>query len=384
MEASRFTERSLGRLVEIGASVSRWAFVPEPLPEVWDVPGRLWPLVAEARQAVGRLDGAGRHMPAHELLLRPLQRREALRSSSMEGTHATPLELLLFELEPREPRAETDQVNAWREVFNYGHALAAGREHLDAGYPLSLHLIRSLHRELLAGVRGSDRHPGEFRTCQVHVGSDARYVPPPPHMLPECLEALERALRDLPRTDPLVRAFMIHYQVEAIHPFADGNGRVGRLLLSLQIYRDLGLHAPWLYLSPYFERYKDEYVDRLFRVSTHGDWEGWLEFCLRGVVSEANASMDRIDRLLALRERYRDVAHAARRGRLHAVIDRLFEFPVITIPQLARRLRVSYPTAKADVGALADLGILQEGPTRTRPKVFLAKEIMRISYDADM
>ena len=225
----------------------------------------------EAREAIARLDGVGRHMPNHNLLLRPLQQREALRSSSMEGTYATPEELLLYQAEPREPRSSDDRVNAWREVFNYGQALTAGKEILDEGYPLSLQLIRTLHAELLRGVRGEEKAPGEFRQRQVQVGAGGRFIPPPAHYLPECLEALEQSLAAQTGIDPLIRAFMVHYQFEAIHPFNDGNGRVGRLLLSLHIYRSMELGSPWLYLSPFFERHKDDYIDSLFRVSAHND-----------------------------------------------------------------------------------------------------------------
>jgi len=382
MDHSRFTDKAPGRLVKIGTGAASWAFVPDPMPRKWEIPRRLWPQLANAREAIGRLDGIGRHMPNHALLLRPLQQREALRSSSMEGTYATPVELLLYEAEPKEPKSSRDPVNAWREVFNYGRALDLGQRLLDTGYPLSLQLVRMLHAELLNGVRGGDKLPGDFRSSQVHIGVGARFVPPPAHYLPECLEAFEKDLNVTTNIDTLVRAFMAHYQFETIHPFNDGNGRVGRLLLSLQIYHAMNLSAPWLYMSPYFERYKDEYIDLLFRVSTHNDWESWIAFCIKGAETQANDAIRRFDGLVALQRQYHEkVEGRARAGRLHPIIDYMFEWPVITIPQLMKRLKVTYPTAKSDVGHLTDLGILKPGRVDVRPKYFYAQEIMKMIYD---
>ncbi len=366
--------------MEIGADHAACAFVPSPLPRDWQLPPTLWPKLAQAREAIARLDGVGRHMPNHKLLLRPLQQREALRSSSMEGTYATPVELLLYEAEPKEPKSERDPVNARREVSNYGQALTLGQKYLDEDRPLSLTLIKMLHSKLLGGVRGGDKQPGEFRQRQVHVGAGARFVPPPAHHLPGCLEDLESHLRNAPEIDPLIHAFMVHYQFETIHPFNDGNGRVGRLLLSLQIYKTMGLTAPWLYMSAYFEQYKDEYIDLLFRVSTHADWERWLDFCLRGAETQATDAIRRFDRLVDARRRYKDMVKG-QNARLHPIIDLLFERPVVTIPQLADYLNVSYPTAKNDVHQLLKLDILKAGPSIIRPQYFYASEIMRIVYE---
>ncbi len=376
-----FGDSKTGKLVEIsaGARGKDYAFIPNDLPPTSGFPSQLWPLLAEAKEALGRLDGIGQTIPAPQLLLRPLQKREALRSSSLEGTYATPEQLLLYEMDPREPTSEKDQANEWREVSNYGHALTEGCELLDE-MPICLRVIRAMHRTLLSGVRGRDKSPGEFRRCQVHIGSDRRYIPPPPQELNRCLDAFEKHLHDDdPRFDPLVRCYIAHYQFEAIHPFVDGNGRVGRLLLALMTYKWCGHSMPWLYMSEFFERYKDEYVDFLFRVSTEGDWEHWLEFCLRGTIEQANNSAKRCERLGRLQKDY-DNRIMGGSKRDHAIVARLFENPILTIPHIQYQHDITYPTAKSDVYRLVGLGILAELGS-SRPKTFYAPEILAIAYE---
>lgn len=382
MDHRAYTSSATGQLVHIELPRPDYAFVPSPLPQSWQMPADLWQHLMDAREAIARLDGTGRHMPNHALLLRPLQQREALRSSSMEGTYATPEELLLYQAEPREPKSGNDPVNAWREVYNYGLALRAGQQLLDDGYPSSLQLIRTLHSELLRDVRGDDKSPGEFRKGQVIVGASGRYIPPPPHQLQGCLDDFERSLREPPADiDPLLWAFMVHYQFETIHPFNDGNGRVGRLLLSLQIYKGLDLACPWLYLSAFFERHKDEYIDYMFRVSTHGDWGRWLSFCLLGAQEQANDAMERLDQLVALKERYhQEIGQSGANARIYPLLDELFETPIITIPSVVELLQVTYPTAKADIERLVTAGILRQGREDVRPMYFYSPEIMDIAY----
>ena len=356
MDRALFGPNSPGRLVDADPPLKGCAFIPEPLVRIWDVSLEMWPVLSMAREALAKLDGIGRHLPTHSLLLRPLQRREALRSSSMEGAYATPEELLLYESRQNEATSSEGRLAAWGEVFNYDCALRYGKEYIDHGGPLSLQLIRGLHGELLKGVRGQDKSPGDYRDVQVQVGAGARFVPPPPVFLSECLEAFEKTLSQTSDIDPLLRAFMIHYQFETIHPFGDGNGRVGRLLLSLQIYQEMQLSAPWLYLSPFFEKHKDEYIDSLFRVSTHNDWEGWFNLCLRAVEAQCNDAIRRCDRLVELRESYLTrLAESGAAARLNAVVDKLFDSPLITVPMLAELSSTSYPTAKSDIKRLSDL-----------------------------
>jgi len=383
MDRSSFTKQAPGHLVKIDLPKPDWAFVPNPLISEWDLPPRLWPLLVETREAIGRLDGVGRHMPNHELLLRPLLQREALRSSSMEGTFATPKQLLLYQADPTEATSKDDKKIPWREVFNYSSALIAGKAQLEAGYPLSLQLIRALHAELLNGVRGEEKAPGQFRKRQVLVGVGGRFIPPPGHNLADCLTALENTLQEPTGIDPLVRAFMVHYQFEAVHPFYDGNGRVGRLLLSLQIFKQLKLTHPWLYLSAYFEKHKDDYIDGLFRISTHNDWDSWIEFCLRAAREQANDAIQRFDELVALRDRYHMKAGTLQASaRLHPLIDWLFETPLLTVSQVQQRAKVTYPTAKSDLEHLVGLKILKRSADN-RPMFYYANKIMSIAFRDD-
>lgn len=376
MQVQRFDDaKKTGRLIRIPDD---WAFVPDGLPPAgWALPREMFPLLIDAHRAIAKLDGIGRTLPKAELLLVPLQRREAIRSSSLEGTYATPEELLLFELDPREPRAESDRVNDWREVHNYGIALRHGADLLGK-YPLSLRVLREMHRVLLAGVRGRDRSPGEFRRYQVHIGADRRYVPPPESELMPALDNFEKFLNQDESLDPLVRAFFAHYQFEAIHPFVDGNGRVGRALLALCVFKWLDLSKPWLYMSPFFERYKDDYIDALFAVSTHGQWDRWIDFCLRGVVVQAEDAIVRCDSLLRLKAEYRDRLRIAG-NRAFQIVESLFANPVVRITDIARLYKVTYPTAKADLEQLEKLDILGE-LDGLKPRTFYAPEIIHIAH----
>lgn len=381
MDSHLFTDNRLGELIGISGPGPSLAFVLAPLPVNWDMPVDLWPLLMQAREALARLDGAGRHLTNPQLLLVPLQQREALRSSSMEGTYATPEELLLYQLDPCEPTSREDAVNAWREVFNYGKALQLGINLLNAGLPISLRLIRDIHRALLSGVRGGEKRPGEFRDYQVQVGVGARFVPPPAHHLPDCLDAFEKWHHQDSGTDPLIRAFMAHYQFETIHPFRDGNGRVGRLLLALTISQWMKLGSPWLYFSPFFDRHKDDYIDHLFNVSTDGRWLPWIRFCLQGVVAQSVDTLGRIDRIVALREEFSQrVSESSGNARLHRILEALFTSPLTTIPQAVTLTDVSYPTAKSDMERLQKLGILREGPPERTPRYFYSPQLFDIAY----
>jgi Fic family protein len=381
MDPTRFGSQKTGRLVKIHVPEDDWAFIPDPLPPRWEFPSRLWPLLVKARENLARLDGIGRTLPNPELLLRPLEKREALRSSSLEGTYASPKELLLFELAPQKPKSENDPANAWREVSNYSLALRQGMK-LLASLPFCLRLIRELHATLLKGVRGKDRRPGDFRKCQVHIGSDRRFIPPPPNYLRECLDAFEKGLnQEETNYDPLVRCCLLHYQFEAIHPFIDGNGRVGRVLMSLLIYKWCGLSMPWLYMSAFFEKYKDEYIDNLFRISTEGGWERWIGFCLRGTVAQAEDSIRRCDALRKLKDRFLQTA-GQMSVRAHAIIEDLFTSPVVTVIGLSKKYSVTYPTAKADINGLLKKGVLQK-IREVKPKAYFAPDIFRIAYTED-
>jgi Fic family protein len=381
MDKSLFTDKILGQLREISVEGTHdWAFLPSQLPKQWEIPNSLWPLLASAREEMARLDGVGRHMPNYELLLKPLQKREALKSSSLEGTYATPEQLLIFEIDPKEPKSQYDKINTWREVSNYSNSLRLGQNLINE-IPVSLRLIRELHKELLEGVRGGHRDPGNFRRTQVHIGSDRRFIPPPPLEVINFLNELEVYIHQENSIDPLIFCFMVHYQFETIHPFLDGNGRVGRLLLSLMIYKWCNLLSPWLYLSAFFDNYKDEYIDCLFNVSAKGDWYSWISYCLRATVYQAKDAIKRFDKLVSLRDQYlRSISDCGGSIRLHQIIENLFESPIVTIPRVMQKLNISYPTAKADINLLQKYNILVPSNLESRPKVFVSPEIIKVAY----
>ena len=360
MKISAFGKRRTGILIPIhGMKETPHAFIPNPLPANWTWPIELWPLLLEAHKALANLDGTGKHLPNPSLILRPLQRREAQKSSSLEGTYTEPKQQVLFELDPTYPDSADDPVNARREVFNYARALRHRREQRD-DLPISLRLIRDLHRILMDGVRGSDKSPGEFRTLQNQIGRPARFVPAPPQMLPKLLGDFEGHLHAPHELDPLVEAFIVHYQFEAIHPFMDGNGRVGRLLLAILIEEWCSLSHQWLYMSSYFDANRDRYLDLLFRVSTKGAWTDWVEFCLHGVVETAKDTQRRCETLVEL---HRDFHDRLRKGagsvRLAAIVDDLFVNPTAVVARVAEKHNVSYPTARTDLLRLHVAGILR-------------------------
>jgi Fic family protein len=384
MDINKFTNSTTGELVKIHVTGGEdWAFIPEPLYPELDLNSSLWALLSDAKMELGKLDGIGRTLPNPELLLAPLQYREALRSSSLEGTYATPKELLLFELEPSDPKGSEDKRNAQREVSNYGTALRQGYNAL-VDYPLSLSLVRSLHQWLMTGVRGNDKSPGKFRETQVHIGSNRRFIPPPPGHLSDCLQELDSHLRptetdSTPTLDPLIMCYLLHYQFETIHPFRDGNGRVGRLILALTTWKWCGLSMPWLYMSPYFERYKDEYINNLFNISAKGDWSTWLEFCLSGTIAQARDAISRCDALLRLRDDWNRRITGGN-FRLVTLIESLFSRPIMTTTIARNLTEVSQPTAQSDISKLIEAGVLSPVEATKRPVVYFAPEIMDIAY----
>jgi len=378
MDANEFTEDMPGKLVPtFGPPDMQTAFVPDPLPPKWQWPDRLWRLLLDARICLSSLDGTGKHLPNPEILIWPLQRREAQLSSRLEGTITNPQQQALFEADPKYPISASDPSNAYQEVFNYRRAL---RLRLDGtnNLPLSLRLIRELHAVLMDGVRGSNQKPGEFRAIQNQIGRPARFVPPPPRYLAETLDAFEKFLHQEDFTDPLVRAFLAHYQFEAIHPFGDGNGRVGRLLLSLMIAEWCGLSSQWLYMSAFFEKNKRNYMDLLLGVSTHGAWDLWIQFCLEGVIFQARDTEKRCDRLLAVHRNFHNRLHGGS-VRLSKLVDSLFESPVISVTTYRKKFEVSYPTARSDLKKLHGLGILE--PLEMEVITYYCPSIYGITYD---
>lgn len=379
MRPEIFKDNAPGKVIPLtGVPDLTHAFIPDPLPPRWE-PGDLWPLIVEASTELGRLDGIGKHLPNPSLLVTPIQRREAQLSSRLEGTITDPRGQALFELEEvdRSPSAAN---SAFREVHNYKRALQHAMNSADD--PISLRLIRKLHEILMTGVRGAEQAPGNFRRTQNQIDRPARFVPPPPQRLMELLDSYEKYLNLEKRSiQPIADAFLAHYQFETIHPFRDGNGRVGRLLLSILIAKWCGLAKQWLYMSAYFDRHRDEYRDHLLRISTHGEWAEWVRFCITGVMEQARDTQKRCELLLALHTDF----HARARNlgasvRLSAIIDGLFESPIVQPRILAGKMGVSYNTADSDLKRLVEAGILR--PLETfRPKTFYCPDVYDVSYE---
>lgn len=339
-------------------------------------------LLLDAADVIGELRGltAPQQLNNPGVLLRPLQREESLRSSSLEGTYATPEELLLYEIDPEAPESEADPANRWREVYNCDAALQQGAQAVEQ-QGLTLHLVRGLHQTLLEGVRGEDKSPGAFRDGQVYIGTDMRFVPPPGYLVQELMEDLHGYWSSPPESiPPLIASFIVHYQFETIHPFRDGNGRIGRVLLSLMLARWCRLSAPWLYLSRYFEQHKDEYIDGLYRISAEGAWEDWISFCLRGVVKQGRETIDRCRRLLELRAEWIAlVQETGLKARCFKIIDALLARPVITVVQAHQLLEVAYNTAHSDLRSLERFGVVEE-LTSYKQTAFIAPRVRDIAH----
>lgn len=380
------SERTTGHYVPGALAGSRYqAFIPDPLPPEPPLDFATADLVARkerADQALGRLDGITLMLPDPELFLYQYVRKEALLSSQIEGTQSSLSDLLLFELDAA-PGVPMDDVE---EVSNYVAALKHGLRRLrEDDFPLSLRLLREMHALLLQGGRGANKQPGKFRKGQVWVGGAtpalAHFVPPPPEALDDALRALERYLHaPSSNASPLVKAALAHVQFETIHPFGDGNGRLGRLLIALILCNEGVLREPSLYLSLYFKRRRADYYERLNAVRTHGDWEGWLGFFLDGVADTAQQAVDTAQRLLALlaRDRARIATLGKRAGNIGLVFDQFARRVILDVPQIAPHLPLSPPTIRAAVRALEDLGIVNELTGQQRHRVFAYPQYLDI------
>jgi Fic family protein len=388
MDIEQFRKSPSGRLVRSGTGrEAYWSFVPNPLPPELEYDQSLAALLADASAALGRLAGLGRTLVNPHILVRPFLRREAVASSRIEGTLSDVADLYAYEAGQRRAASDGASEADVREVLNYVHALEYGLARLS-DLPVSLRLLREIHARLLAGVRGSQAAPGRFRRVPNWIGgaspAEATYVPPPVPEMQECLRALERYLHEEPSDPELIRLALIHYQFEAIHPFVDGNGRIGRLMISLLIVHWGLLPLPLLYLSPFFERYRQEYYDLLLEVSTTGAWDNWVRFFLRGVSEECEDATRRAGRLQDLRDTWRHQFERTRSSaRLLRLIDSLFERPILTVRDAATTLDVTYRPAQKNVDKLVEAGILYEVPDTSNPRLFVAQDILGIAGATD-
>jgi Fic family protein len=354
------------------------AFVPAPLPPKLEWTQDILHAASEANLILGRLAGLGARMRNPHLLLRPFMRREAVLSSRIEGTQATLGELLADEAGVAVDRAPDDL----KEVRNYVLALEKGASLLEQ-LPLSLRLVRELHRVLMKGVRGDSAAPGEFRRIQNWVGprgatvATARFVPPPPNDVPGCLGAWEKYMheRDLP---PLLQAALLHYQFEAIHPFIDGNGRVGRLMIVLFLMERGVLPSPLLYLSAFFEASRGDYYDLLTGVTERDDWRSWILYFLAGVTEQSKDALGRVERIEALREKWRQRLASRQTKTVMALVDRLTANPFITVGGAAKDLKIAFTTAQRQIDWLVRHRIVTQREDVRRGRVYVAQELLDI------
>lgn len=376
MNPQIFSKSLSGRLVTMPQGYL--AFVPNPLPPAHltiDMPLAL--SLSKADAALSELSGLGGQLPNPHLLISPYMRREAVLSSRIEGTKASLSDLLIDELDDNHAkRTNEDDI---QEVRNYVRALELGIARL-ADLPLSLRLVREIHKELMTGVRGEKATPGEFRTSQNWIGpagsnpTTAAFVPPPVDYMTESLGEWEKFLHVREQIPDLIQCAMMHVQFETIHPFLDGNGRVGRLLVTFFLMERKRLSQPLLYLSAFIEAHKSDYYDLLQRVRTHGDWTSWIRFFLQGVAEISTQAGEQARELHRLREQYR--AQLRDKPNALGLLDDLFTNPYMTVSRAAKLLEKTSPTAKAAIDVLVDNKILREASGRQWGRYYLCQPIM--------
>jgi Fic family protein len=377
VDPDRYAAPLIGRPLRVGqGDASYWAFAPAPIPRQVELSASTILELSEADRAVGALAGLGGQLPNPHILISPYLRREAVASTRIEGTQSTLSEVLSAEAQFR---VETEDQ---REVLNYVRALERGLLRLQE-LPLSKRLIREMHGELMRGVRGQERTPGEFRRSQNWIGgtnpSDAMFVPPPVDLLEDALDDLEHFLHEDVPLPVLVRCALAHFQFETIHPFLDGNGRLGRLLIVFYLVERGVLGQPLLYLSAYFERNRDEYVNALQGVRERGDINGWIAFFVRGLTVQARSAVESADALLRLREEFRArLRQAGARGQAVDASEALIGNPFVTAPQLAQLLNVTRQGAQYVISSLERARIVQPVEGKSRPALYVAQEVLDV------
>jgi len=390
VDAGRFVGSPVGRLVPItgtdgrsGREYEHVAFVPEPLADDPPLSGSTWRAVSRAGHALGRLLQAGRQIPEPALLRRPTLRREAQSTSALEGTFAPLEDVLAADADDAAPRS-----SELIEVLNYVATAEYAFAQLGEGRTLNVPMVADMQGRLARGTSADTEQAGHVRTIQVAIGDSggsletARYVPPPPGL------ELERALRDLldwtngsrsAGRDAVVAAAMAHYQFEALHPFNDGNGRIGRLLVVLQLIQDRALEDPLLSISPWFEQRRRDYQDRLLDVSVTGDWDGWVRFFAEGIEASALDTTIRVDMLLRQQAEYAAVLRdAGATGLIRDLAESLIAYPYIDVSRTAERLGSTYQTVNKAVSRLTELGVLRERTGRSYGRLFEASAVVRV------
>jgi len=385
MNPERFSHPS-GRLIQETTldGTDYWAFMPDPLPPALEATMSLMSLLSQADRALGQLAGMGSNIANPHLLIQPFISREAVLSSRIEGTQTDITDLYAYQAQLTLPGMEAPPSHDTQEVVNYITALQHGVQRLDS-LPVSKRLMCELHEQLMQGVRGEQKRPGEFRSTQNYIAGygrslqDARFVPPPPASMQQALDDLERYIHSTSDLPPLVKIALIHYQFEAIHPFEDGNGRIGRLLIPLLLVDWQLLPAPLLYLSAYFEQHRDQYNDLMLAVSEQSAWSDWLMFFVRGVAEQARDATDRAKKLQDLEKRWREELRAVHRSANPVrLMESLFISPIITVPQAQEILNLSYTAANKNVAFLVEAGILEQVGETTYHRLFISRQILDI------
>jgi len=370
----RLTGSPIGRIVPTATGYP--AYLPNPLPRSLSLSPALVVQQDRASRALATLVGVAETLPNPQIFIEPFLRREAVLSSRIEGTHTSLEELFQFEADLAE-RGDVLEVANYVSALNFGFTELARR-------PLSLSVIHAVHQVLLQGVRGEDKRPGERRDVQVIITGDlpgaehARFIPPPPTQVDSLLDDWVAFLHEDVLLPPLVQCAMLHYQFETIHPYRDGNGRVGRLLILLFLCAKLVLSRPLLYLSAYFERNRQAYYDHLFRLSETGEWEPWLHFFLQGVIEESDDLLARSRQVRALHEGYREQLQMLRSpASALALVDELFVTPYMSVPKAQEKLGMTYAGAQRVMARLEEAGIVKP-VAQTWPKLFAAAGLVHL------
>ena len=379
LDPREFDHASAGQCIK--APTGYWAFIPHPLPPDISYDTPLIRLLSEADRLLGELSGTGRLLANPYLLIAPYVRREAVASSRIEGTQASLNDLFFFEASEK----QTPRTPDVHEVRNYVQAMEYGIKRLT-DLPVSVRLICEIHAILMQGVRGAHATPGETRRSQNWIGpprcslQDATFVPPPVEEMKNALSDWEKYLHSDTDIPSLIQCALMHYQFEAIHPFLDGNGRIGRLLITFFLWERGLLTQPLLYLSAFFDRYRDDYYSRLLAVSKYGDWRGWIEFFLRGVISQSKDALSDAKKIIELHEKYRHRLEATKKvpESAYRLIEELFGNPVLSISSLGKKWGIPFNSVKTGVLRLVSLGILREETGRKRNKLYIASELIEL------
>ncbi|MDY6864229.1 MAG: Fic family protein [Thermodesulfobacteriota bacterium] len=384
MNHKDFENSSAGKCIK--TSEEYWAFVPTALPPQIKYDSTLIQFLSDADRLLGELSGTGRLLLNPYLLIAPYIRREAVSSSRIEGTQASLSDLFFFEA----AEFEEPEVPDVREVRNYIRAMEHGIDRLER-LPISMRLIREIHRVLMEGIRGEHVTPGEIRRSQNWIGppgcslNESTYVPPPVEEMKRALSDWERYLHSDPGEPPLIQCALMHYQFEAIHPFLDGNGRIGRLLITFFFCERGHLTQPLLYLSAFFDKFRDEYYSKLLAVSQRGDWQGWIEFFLQGVANQAREAVSDAKKILELYSEYQKKLEGTKKvpESGHRLIDEIFLSPVFSISALSKKWNMPFNSVKTGVLRLIEVGILHEVAGRKRNKLFFAPGLIDLLTGTD-